>query len=518
MVVDERDSRIGIPLAAHLPVDKEAYWRWAAIGVIVLGLGLRLFHLGTESLWNDELSSVFFSSHGPLAAIGYSIRDTGPPLYYVLQSLLLLVVPANEITMRLLPAVFGSLSIWLIYLVGLRMYSRPVGVVAAGLFAVSRWGIALGQEARAYSLATLLVLCIAYSLLLLIERPSPIRYIAHGVCIVLAAYSHLFGGIAVAGIVLGVLLRPRIARRLGWEWVATLGVAALFFVPWLFVLGSQAAFVADVSTAGRWALTAPSSISNTMIKGMYTYAPWGNGNELLAVLFLAVATFGAFAMDEMSREVRSGSRGETGFDFESCDRVAILTSWLLMVYAGSLLVSKFLVPIYSTRMVIVAAPALYLLAANGLTRVWRPAAILLLAAGLVMSVKTLHTYYAQPQKEPWRPVTKYLLSVHAERDSIIGSAPWMLKNASEYAKILGRPEGLRGTKISSHVSRPGIDWVLGRVLKGKSSAYLVLGHVPLVRGSNTAVDLGILRQGGWRLVEFRQFGRIKVKHYVRRSQ
>lgn len=496
----------------QLTTDKDTYWRWAAAFVVVVGCALRLFQLGTESLTNDELSSVLFSSNGPLDAVYWAIKDNGPPLYYMLQSLVLAVVPTNEVTMRLISALSGALSVWLIYLIGLRMYSRQVAVLAAGAFAISRVGISLGQDARAYSLVMLFVLCAMYTLLLLIERPSAGRYVAHGVALLLAAYTHLFGAIAGAGIVLGVLLRPKLAKKLGWPWLATLSVVGLLYLPYLVVLRRQAAMVAGIASGGWWQLAAPLSVSNDMTIGMAAHVPWEGKNSLLAVLFLGMAAFGAFGSQEMADEQGS----EQGGELTATDRATILVSWLLMVYVGSLLVSKYVIPIFGVRTIIVATPALYLLAANGLGKVWRPAAIAFVVAGLFLSANTLGIYYTTPQKEPWRVVTQYLIAVKAQRDGIVASAPFVLKNVSEYAKMIGDENGIGGKRIGRLWDETRIDKAMSRAVAGKSSVYALLSHVRPVRGADTSIDAWFQRQVGWRLAESRQFGRIKVKHYVRR--
>ncbi len=164
---------------------------------------------------------------------------------------------------------------------------------------------------------------------------------------------------------------------------------------------------------------------------MSAYTPWGQTNALLKPVFLALVLIGAVAAVDFVRRRQAAERGRRGSGraasepavtrrfgpnptgacavSDGVDRLAILGGWAGAVFVGGLVVSKFVVPIFDVRMALVAAPALYLLACNGLTKLWRPVAVAIAIAFILYTGVGLRNYYTQPHKEQWREATQYLI-------------------------------------------------------------------------------------------------------------
>jgi len=60
---------------------------WPGLLVILIGIGLRLYHISSQPLWLDEIYSVQISRQGLFAILQNSLRDPHPPFYYILQML-----------------------------------------------------------------------------------------------------------------------------------------------------------------------------------------------------------------------------------------------------------------------------------------------------------------------------------------------------------------------------------------------------------------------------------------------
>jgi mannosyltransferase len=56
----------------------------ALLGIVLIGALLRIYHLGTQSLWLDEVISVDFGKLTVPQLIQAAARDVHPPLYYLL--------------------------------------------------------------------------------------------------------------------------------------------------------------------------------------------------------------------------------------------------------------------------------------------------------------------------------------------------------------------------------------------------------------------------------------------------
>ena len=129
----------------------------AALAIGVAALGLRLYHLDSQSYWYDESLSLL-AARLPVGGIArYHLENaqayTYPPLYsYVLHAWLALFGP-SALVGRLFSAICGSGAVLLVYMLVRRFSSGAAGLLAAALLAVSQIGVAYSQETRAYAFA-----------------------------------------------------------------------------------------------------------------------------------------------------------------------------------------------------------------------------------------------------------------------------------------------------------------------------------------------------------------------------
>ena len=116
----------------------------------VLGAFLRLYQLGTASLWLDEASTLTFARQSVTQIWGsLSGGEFNPPLFYWLEHAML-AFGESEAVLRLIPAILGILTIPAFYFIGVEILDRNTGILAATLLAFSPFQIFYSQEARAY--------------------------------------------------------------------------------------------------------------------------------------------------------------------------------------------------------------------------------------------------------------------------------------------------------------------------------------------------------------------------------
>lgn len=118
--------------------------------IIVTGIILRVYQLGRSELWYDEIFTVRMSQ--------LPFKILHPFFYYFITHHWIKFFGLSEFNLRILPFIFGSCSIFLIYLLGREIFSSHVGKIAAAIFAFSPFHIWYAQEARPYSLAVFLTL------------------------------------------------------------------------------------------------------------------------------------------------------------------------------------------------------------------------------------------------------------------------------------------------------------------------------------------------------------------------
>jgi 4-amino-4-deoxy-L-arabinose transferase-like glycosyltransferase len=87
-----------------------------------------------------------------------AINDNRSTLYYYLHAPFLAIGGLSVATVRIPPAVFGVITVFIIYLVGARLFGTVVGLVAAGLLTLNPWHVHLSRFGFEAMLCPLLVL------------------------------------------------------------------------------------------------------------------------------------------------------------------------------------------------------------------------------------------------------------------------------------------------------------------------------------------------------------------------
>lgn len=122
--------------------------------LIVTGFYLRLSNLGNSSFWVDELitsyAAIGILQHGaPVLPSGTlytrSIFNTS------LIALSFKIFGISEFSARIVSVVFGTLTILLVYLMGVKVANKRVGLLAALLITFSTWEIVWSRQARMYT-------------------------------------------------------------------------------------------------------------------------------------------------------------------------------------------------------------------------------------------------------------------------------------------------------------------------------------------------------------------------------
>ncbi len=246
----------------------------ALVGAIALGAALRFWQLDTKPLWLDEVITALFSlgrsysdvpqdTFFPLTLLNQiftlrpgvsdaqiiqtlTVESSHPPLFFCLMYRWISWLNPGENwvrALRSLPALLGVGAIAAIYWLNRVAFSAGAGLMAAALMAVSPFAVYLSQEARHYTLPTLLIILALTGLVqmqqdLQQQRFRPWVWGGWVVANLLGLYTHYFVLLALAA---------QIAALLGWmlaarhqilprQWgavalaIATIGLG---YAPWL---------------------------------------------------------------------------------------------------------------------------------------------------------------------------------------------------------------------------------------------------------------------------------------------
>jgi hypothetical protein len=137
-----------------------------------VGAVLRVFALGRQSLWIDEVFTWYTADVGQPLRLSHLLENVHGPLYSLLLHLWVGLAGDGEWALRLPSAVFGIATVPALAWAGWRWLGRETAVPAAWLAAGSPFLVWYSQEARNYSLLILCACLSAGALLALRERPG----------------------------------------------------------------------------------------------------------------------------------------------------------------------------------------------------------------------------------------------------------------------------------------------------------------------------------------------------------
>ena len=137
--------------------------RLALLLILVLAASLRLFRLGYQSLWIDEINSVILAGKSIFKLLFTSGETTPPFIYLINHSWQKL--GTSDFMVRFPSVVFGVLSIWTIYKLAKVFFGKKEALFSSFLASVSLYHIIYSQEAaRPYSAFLLFSLLSLYCL------------------------------------------------------------------------------------------------------------------------------------------------------------------------------------------------------------------------------------------------------------------------------------------------------------------------------------------------------------------
>lgn len=399
--------------------------------LLVVGAGLRLYRLGTESYWLDEVASINLIASRSLVAvlIEVPVTDRHPPLYYVILKGWTMVAGVSEAATRTPAALFGIASLPLLYAVATRLYDQQMGLLSTALFAFSTFQLGHAQDTRMYSLLAFTTLLSFFWLLRLVEDWGRWSLVGYVIATILLGYTHAFGLFVLAAQNVyvgwawwrGATGAPRIDLR---RWIGSQLAVALALLPWVGVLVWQAILRPGGAEGLGW-IAAPTLWTVVRTPGQYLdslYPVLG-----AAVLALALGCYLGDRLLDNGPVLPQPTSSDGGIA-----PAPLLAAWVCVPIGLALGLSYLVTPIYVPRYTIGVAVGVYL-ALGGIVRAIEMPSLQTLAVVLLLTstVVALPGYYGADQNEQWREVTTYL-GDQSDADDLILLTDLSVRHPFEY--------------------------------------------------------------------------------------
>jgi uncharacterized membrane protein len=200
--------------------------------ILALGTALRLFHLGSQSFWWDEVYSASLSAQKLETVIS---RFGQTPAFYHILLHLWQYLGQSDGTIRLLSVLFGVITLWIVYRLGREFLNRTQGLMCAFLIAISPFHVWYSQEARMYSLLILLCTLATLFFVRFLKRSHGWPGLWWALTTALGLYTHYYALFVLAFQLLYMMIFWRRYRELWPRVFWALATIMLLIVPILLI-------------------------------------------------------------------------------------------------------------------------------------------------------------------------------------------------------------------------------------------------------------------------------------------
>jgi hypothetical protein len=417
---------------------------------------VRLHGLAFQSLWRDEVDAICFAQAPLLPQLAQTALHFTPscppdipdllaaftqpgfngPLYFLALRGWISVAGYGEFALRFSSLLCGVVSVALIITLGTRLFNRAIGLMAGALLALSAYQVWYSQEAKMYTVITLLTLASIYFLRRGVEEGRLRFWIGVVACTSLAMGAHILAALLIpVEVALFLVWWPYSRRHL----VAGAVTLACMTLPYLPVGVDRLKWVFEPADTGftRYPLPQMFTILNGAYAGGILADLIGPGLSIAGALLALTALLGLASVNTPARPARS-STAWTRFKSETrSDRVLSRLGLALWIGLPPLAIALVSInrPIFTDRYLIWIQPAYYLAAALGiwaLWRWWKPIAVMVLSVLLIVNSAGIWQQSRTPFKPDFRSAAAVFAAQHQPDDLTIFQIPYIRHNFTYY--------------------------------------------------------------------------------------
>ncbi len=414
---------------------------------IILGVGLAiflaitLFNAPRASIWFDEAFSTYIAQFSFWDIARYTSADVHPPLYYWLLKVWSSLFGTTELAYRSLSIVFGAGATVVAFILSRKFFGRKVATLSLLFMVLSPMLIRYSDEARMYTLATLIVMAATYLLVRAKETGKRSLWIWYGVLVSLGMWTHYFTALAwLAHWVWwgtqtwrsDTTYKKFFASFFTKDWLIAYGLAVALYLPWLPFLVLQ---LGVVQGGGFWIGPVGVDTPSNYFTNYFFYLEHGEVRSwiALAMLFVVIITLTAIPRTYKHLNVR---------EKKSFLLIAALT-WIppvLLFFASlpplrSSFVERYLVPSILALSIFFAV--VLIVGTRKWKKVWRVLPIVLIVGMMIFGITNVYKYGNYNKNSNTHILTRQIVQ-EAQANSpvgtpIVANAPWIFYEAAPYA-------------------------------------------------------------------------------------
>lgn len=381
--------------------------------IILFGTVLRIYDLGAESFWFDEIGSIALANRD-LPSLFFKSHLS--PFYFLLLRYWMKLFGLSEFASRFLSVIFSIGAIYLLYKTGTILFNKRIGLISSLIISLSPFHLFYAQEVRNYALFAFLSLLSMLSFLKMAKKEfnaSNKSYVYYAITTILLLYTHLWGALVVFAQNFFFLLQKVQQKK---RWIITQVIILLIFLIWIipftiYFLGEREYLVACLDWVPKMHFSSLIDTFKTFSYGGTNYGGYayyinpkkiGLSPTLLYILGI-LFILGAIPPQK-------GDYNRTSF----------LLIWLFIPISILSALSLILFPMFVIRYIIPASPAYYILVAKGIDKIRSR----LCQIGMILTIAfftfpSLSFYYENDVKIRWNEIVGYIEENKRDGDIIV---------------------------------------------------------------------------------------------------
>jgi mannosyltransferase len=375
--------------------------------ILLLAAFIRLYHLGHQSLWVDEIASMNGAAPQQTWAqvIAYSVSDQ-PPAFFLLLHGWLKIFAYSDVSGRALGVVIGLAGIIAMFFLGKELKDTSTGLTASAITTFSYIHILFSQEIRFYTLVFFFATLSYLFFIRAVRMHTPANFIFYSLFTAALIYTHYFGAVVFASQGILFLLLVALYRASRQFIVSSVAAAVLVLIivsPWIPVL------FADANMEEFW-IQHESFLFP--IKYFYVYF-----KDVTAAIVFALMIF--FYLADRFRRYKAARHIDQA-DF-------ILLGGITLSFLLPLIYSFVNIPLLHVRYSIIALPLIIVVISLGFSLLkpsFRKTLLPFVCITSLLSLVLIEKFYEKPQKEDWRGITKKIATEATADDVVVSPEAW----------------------------------------------------------------------------------------------
>lgn len=367
--------------------------------IVIVGVALRFYNLSFQSLWGDEARWLYVIQGNISYNLKILAEDCHLPLYNLIMHYWTKIFGISEYAARFISAFFGSLSIFITYLISKEIFDKKTGIFASVLVALSSFLIYFSQQVRPYSLLIFLCLLSYYFMLNVVNSRNQVNTSMYIISSILLLYTHVFSIFLILSQNFYILTTNWKKEKIKFliNWFTYQIIIAISFIPWINILFRQAQ-IAKYTDLLYW-IDYPSIFGTGDFSILGTFIQF-SGDLLLFFIFTTLIII--YLLKNVSR-INSNQN-------------ILLLSWIFIPILLSFSYSFIISPIFESKNLIFTAIPFYILVSASIKKLFKNkksyvaiSAIALYCFLLIFSHSTIFGFQEEYFiNEDWRAASDFI--------------------------------------------------------------------------------------------------------------